>query len=281
MFPHTHSSQLPRACAGFGWGVFGSGFATTLSNVVACVITVSLLVKKGFFDPRDMLKPPPMDDLVYMLRAGLLLSVRSVITFGMVLYASSMCVRLGSTTQAGFEVIRQIWICTIQFFECLNVATQSLCASYLGAQNPYDANNVLQRVLTLGLLIASAIGLVVYLFQLPLLNFFTSDKAVIGEAIATLPMICLLFPADAAASAMDGGLLAAQQTGYLSGIQIVGAIAQYGVLAYLSQAGLVSVFSIWACLKLLTFARLIGGYWVNFLSPNSAYIAKPAPEGAS
>lgn len=53
---------------------------------------------------------------------------------GMVLYASSLCIRQGASYQAGFEVIRQLWIITIQFFECLNVATQALCATYLGKQ---------------------------------------------------------------------------------------------------------------------------------------------------
>ena len=198
----------------------------------------------------------------------------------MVLYASALCVRLGSTTQAGFEVIRQIWIFTIQFFECLNVATQSLCASYLGARDAPNARGVLRRVLFLGFAVSSAVGAAVWLLQGPVLAFFTSDAAVIREALLTLPMLCLMFPLDAAASAMDGGLLAAQQTGYLSGIQIAGAVGQYGVLVYLSSSGLVTVLSIWACLKLLTIARAGGGFYVNFLSPDSAYMGRGLPAKA-
>lgn len=61
---------------------------------------------------------------------------------GMVLYASSLCIRQGASYQAGFEVIRQLWIITIQFFECLNVATQALCATYLGKQEVRRAHGV-------------------------------------------------------------------------------------------------------------------------------------------
>lgn len=265
--------------AGFGWGVFGSGLATTISNWVAASITLGLLIKKGHLRPADMAKLPPAAEVVPMLRAGMLLSIRSIIAFGLVLYASALCVRQGSTMQAGFEVIRQIWIFTIQFFECLNVATQSLCAAYLGAKDRHNAHQVLWRVLFLGFVISSLTGIFVYLGQTPLLHFFTDDAAVIREAMHTLPLICVLFPADAVASAMDGGLLAAQQTGYLSGIQIVGAVVQYGFLAYLAQAGAVTVLTTWATLKLLTFARCLGGAYVNFLSPNSAY--RPLPAAAA
>ncbi len=43
-----------------------------------------------------------------MMRAGVVLSTRVLISFGMVMYASALCVRMGSTTQASFEVVRQV-----------------------------------------------------------------------------------------------------------------------------------------------------------------------------
>jgi Na+-driven multidrug efflux pump len=144
----------------------------------------------------------------------------------------------------------------------------------LGARDAPNARGVLRRVLFLGFAVSSAVGAAVWLLQGPVLAFFTSDAAVIREALLTLPMLCLMFPLDAAASAMDGGLLAAQQTGWLSGIQIAGAVGQYGVLVYLSSSGLVTVLTIWACLKLLTVARAAGGFYVNFLSPDSAYMGR-------
>ena len=53
---------------------------------------------------------------------------------GMVIFSSTLCVRAGATSQAAFEVVRQLFVLTIPFSECLSVATQTLCASYLGSQ---------------------------------------------------------------------------------------------------------------------------------------------------
>jgi Na+-driven multidrug efflux pump len=54
----------------------------------------------------------------------------------------------------------------------------------------------------------------------PVIAFFTSDAAVKAVAASTLPLVAVLLPLDAAASIMDGGLLAASQTDLLSVIQV-------------------------------------------------------------
>lgn len=54
----------------------------------------------------------------------------------------------------------------------------------------------------------------------PLVSFFTSDAAVQAVAATALPLVAVFLPLDAAASIMDGGLLAASQTDLLSAIQV-------------------------------------------------------------
>ncbi|GFH08592.1 multidrug and toxic compound extrusion protein, partial [Haematococcus lacustris] len=57
---------------------------------------------------------------------------------------------------------------------------------------------------------------------------------------------------------MDGSLLAAKQTDYMSAVQIAGSALQYGCLVWLSSNNLISSMSIWAVLKVLTIVR-VGG----------------------
>ena len=57
----------------------------------------------------DMLTPPSWDAVLPLLRAGIPLSLRNIISFGMVIYASLLCVRAGSVYQASFEVVRLVW----------------------------------------------------------------------------------------------------------------------------------------------------------------------------
>jgi Na+-driven multidrug efflux pump len=105
---------------------------------------------------------------------------------------------------------------------------------------------------------------------------FTNDAAVKLAAGATLPLVCALFPLDAAASIMDGCLLAAQQHDYLAAVQIVGSVAQFAALSWLVSNGQVNVMTVWGVLKLLTVFRTVGGVHANFLSPRSAYATRKA-----
>lgn len=73
-------------------------------------------------------------------------------------------------------------ILTIQFFECLNVATQSLAASYLGGGQISRARGVMVRMAALGSLVGAVVGMAVFVSQEPLTRFFTSDMAVISQA---------------------------------------------------------------------------------------------------
>jgi hypothetical protein len=136
------------------------------------------------------------------------------------MYASAMCVRLGAASQAAFEVIRQLWIVSIQLFECLNVATQSMAATLLGAGDRAGARALLARANWLSIAVGAGVGAGLLALQAPLVGIFTSDPTVAAMCAAIIPMIALLMPVDAGASIADGGFIAAGQTNTLSAIQV-------------------------------------------------------------
>ena len=49
-----------------------------------------------------------------------------------ILTATSMVTGLGAITMAAHEILRQVWIISIQAFMALDITAQSLVASYLG-----------------------------------------------------------------------------------------------------------------------------------------------------
>ncbi len=114
-------------------------------------------------------------------------------------------------------------ILTIQSFECLNVTAQSLCAAYLGAKNAPEARAVMLRLAALGGGVGSIVGIGMFLAQVPLASIFTKDPAVVKQVLMTMPMVAVFMPLDSLASIMDGSLMAAKQTDYLSAVQIIGA----------------------------------------------------------
>ena len=191
-------------------GVTGAALAAVLSSCVSCVTLWTLLIQKEIVRVEDIMVPPSKEAVLPLLRAGAPLAVRNLISFGMVIYASLLCVRAGSAYQASFEIIRLVWVLTIQFFECLNVATQALCASYLGSGDWENARAVMLRLTALGGIIGLGASLVVFISQHQLVSLFTKDTAVIHQVLMTLPMIAFFFPLDAVASIMDGSLMAAK-----------------------------------------------------------------------
>jgi Na+-driven multidrug efflux pump len=167
-----------------------------------------------------------------------------------------------------------VWIISITFFESLNVATQAMAAGFLGRHDRASAREVLQRALYLSCVIGLLLGLLLWATRGPLVGLFTKDAAVALLGGAVMPVIALCMPIDAGASIMDGGLIAAGQTNALSVIQVAGSLVQYAVLAILVSRGYDSVAYVWGVLKVLSLARLGGGYWLHFVSQRSAYLPR-------
>eukprot|EP00955_Chlamydomonas_euryale_P017780 189838-Chlamydomonas_euryale.AAC.7 len=153
---------------------------------------------------------------------------------------------------------------------------QAICAGYLGNGDAATARAVMLRLTTLAGTVGLGVGVVVFFGQEALANFFTKDAAVMAQVLLTLPMVACFMPLDAIASIMDGSLMAAKETDYLSAVQIAGAAVQYVVLIYMASNHLVSTVAVWSALKLLTVFRIGGGVLRNFLSPTSVYMT-PMP----
>eukprot|EP00879_Flechtneria_rotunda_P008430 GHRR01008831.1.p1 GENE.GHRR01008831.1~~GHRR01008831.1.p1 ORF type:complete len:403 (+),score=118.67 GHRR01008831.1:1447-2655(+) len=273
----------PLFIIGFDWGVWGAGMAATLSLWLSTCVLIGLMFKHKLLHLSDVLQPPKLHEVVPYLWKGLVLALRMVVTYGMVLSSSTLCIRTGAASQAAFEIMRQVWIITSQFYESLNVATQAMVAGLLGRGDTTSAMEVLQRALQLAFVTGLIFGLPLYLARGPVVGFFTRDTAVAALGVSCLPIVAGYMPLDAAASVVDGGLIAAGQTNSLSVIQMAGAVLQYIALAWIVAQGRVDLFSIWFVLKLSTVARLAGGAWVHFASSRSVYRRPPkvAPQAGN
>ena len=72
-----------------------------------------------------------------------------------------------------------------------------------------------------------------------------------------LMMLVLLQPLDAAACVMDGSLLGASETSYVSRAMIVNSLINLGMLLLVTKKLSCSLGSIWFTLKLMTVGRII------------------------
>ncbi|KXZ50515.1 hypothetical protein GPECTOR_16g690 [Gonium pectorale] len=271
----------------FHMDVVGAALASTTALLAPVVVNLGALVARGSLQPRHLLAPPGLAEVLPLLQRGAVLAGKNMVTFGMILFASTLCVRCGAAFQASFEVTRQFWMLTMPFFECLNVATQSLCATYLGKEDRTTARAMLLRLLFLGAATGGVAGTVVWAAHEPFVALFTTDPQVVQHVVSSLPLICAFFAVDALGSIMDGSLLAAKQSNYMSAVQVAGSAVQYAALSYVASSGHVSTLGIWAAIKVMSMVRTVGGSYRNFMSARSAYrdppgaAAGPSPVAAA
>ena len=245
---------------GLGWGVVGAALATSLSHWVTLTILGGMVIAKGHLRLDDLLRVPAWRDVAPMLRSGVLLSTRSILAMSMLMWATKLIAAFGAVSLAAHEVIRIIWVMSNQAFTSLDIATQSLVAFYLGRGDRRNAAGVYNRTLRLAVSIGVAVTAALLLNASALPAVFSRDPAVVAAVAGVLPLIAMLMPLDAAASVMDGVLLGAQESAWLSRTMVMTASCCAAGLLLCQRAGW-GILSIWFVIKFLTIGRLFGNSW--------------------
>jgi len=191
--------------------------------------------------------------------SGLALSMRSVVIMGTYVFATSLISSLGAVTMAASEIMRQVFILSVQAFTALDISSQALVASYLGKGDRVMARDVLFRTLQLGVAVGLLIGVAIYFARHKLPHLFSSDPRVQSIAARALPLLAVFMPIDAIAAVMDGGLLGASETDWVARASIVISLACLIGLFFAKRAFPTSLLALWGAMKLMTIGRVISG----------------------
>ncbi|KAL3150527.1 hypothetical protein ABBQ32_000344 [Trebouxia sp. C0010 RCD-2024] len=262
-----------------GWGVAGAGLATSVSQYASFGVMYYLMLKKGILRQQDMATVPGLAQVLPILQSGLSLSLRNVSSMVVILTATSMVTGLGAITMAAHEILRQVWILSIQAFMALDITAQSLVASYLGQRNRKRARGVLLRILQIGAAVGLTVGVVAFAARTAVPAIFTQDVFVCAEVQRVLPMVALFMPMDASAAIIDGGLLGASDTGYVAKTMLVTSALSFGALL-LSQRTQAGLLGIWLSLKVITTGRVLGGA-LRLASRRTSPLQKPPKVAAA
>ncbi|KAA6423129.1 MAG: hypothetical protein FRX49_07116, partial [Trebouxia sp. A1-2] len=256
-----------------GWGVAGAALATSASQYASFAVMYYLMLKKGILQQQDMRNVPGLAQVMPILKSGLSLSLRNVSSMVVILTATSMVTGLGTITMAAHEILRQVWIISIQAFMALDICAQSLVASYLGQGKRNQARAVLLRILQIGSAVGVIVGLVAFAGKSAVSTIFTKDLLVSREVQRVLPMVALFMPMDAIAAIVDGGLLGASDTAYVAKTMLVTSVLSFGalLLAQQLQGGLLGI---WLSLKVITTGRVLGG-GLRLASRKTSPLQKP------
>lgn len=239
------------------WGVAGAALATAASQWVSAAMLVFLLLKRKLLVWEHVSAGPPRPaELAPLARAAAALSVRNISTMGVIFLGTSMVSAAGAVSLAAHEVLRQLYVVSVQAFSALDVATQSLVANYIGSGSVRSAREVLARALAVAVAVGGAVGLALALAAGTLPAAFTRDPAVAAAAAAVVPLVAAFMPVDAAAAVLDGALLGASDTAWVARSTLaVSAVCLAALLG--ARAAGAGLFGVWAALKTLSTGRTV------------------------
>ena len=244
----------------FRLGVAGAALATSVSQILAFSLMISSLVQRGRLYFVHLLRVPRLSELVPLLSAGALLSIRTISLLATIAYATSIAAARGVIELAAYELCRQLWIFKATVLNSLTTAAQALVASAMAARTFKRAREIADHTLRL----ATGFGFILGIFAIAtgtaLPGLFTSSEAVSHRAAECIRVAALCAPLNGAVFALDGILAACEDYRYLaSAIALAclfGCIAISGVKA--CGGGAVGV---WCGMNFLMIARAIVLFW--------------------
>ena len=248
-----------------GWGIEGAAWAVVVCQGAAAAAFVVVLRKR--MTPASW--GPNLTVMRSLLRVGGELALRTGSLVAGLTIATSIAARIGTTTVAAWQVAMQLFLLLSLTLDAVAISAQALIATHLGAGEPGRARAVGERLISLGVYVGVALG-VVLLVSAPLLAGLFTDAADV-ERLATqlLIWVALLQPLGAIAFTLDGILIGASDTGFLA-LAMVGATVVFVasmLLLYGVDAGvwsLVGGMSAWMLVRAVTtVGRFRGTGWVR------------------
>jgi len=183
------------------FGAPGCGMATAVCMLLQMTVAWQILRRDPFyrrFHIGERIERPHRASLVALLRLGVPMGGSIMIEVTGFTFMAFFISRLGATPVAGHQIA--VNVVSMMFMMPLAIANASstLVAQRIGADDPRDARRLGWHGVELGVLIATLMGITVYLLREGILGLYTHDAPVIAIALPLLAWVAVFHVADAA-----------------------------------------------------------------------------------
>lgn len=239
----------------FHWDLVGAALAVVISQYIASLSLLYMIMKDGIFNLKDLGRlpdfakifdycdlPTPCDasliaqaspcrlalasstctstasrrySHVSAVSAGSQLLVRTISMQTFYTVMTSYGARMGTAVIAAHAIARQCASLEALIVDGLAVATQALVAMYLGQGQRQTARRLCSRLLFLGGIAGAGLGSILFLCSNPIARAFSNDPSVIYEATRALPLVAAVQLPAALAYIYDGIFLGARDFKFL------------------------------------------------------------------
>ncbi|XP_057983404.1 protein DETOXIFICATION 44, chloroplastic isoform X2 [Malania oleifera] len=239
----------------FGLGIGGAAIATVTSEYLIAFILVWKL------NDKVLLTTPNIDGrrVVNYLKSGGLLIGRTLAVLVTMTLATSMAATEGPILMAGHQICLQVWLAVSLLMDALALAGQAILASNYSQGNYGQARQVIYRVLQIGLITGSALGVILLLGFGAFSSLFSTDVEVLKIARSGVWFVAGSQPINAVAFVIDGLYYGVSDFGFAAySMFLVGLISSVFLLLAAPVYGLVGV---WTGLFLFMTLRVAAGIW--------------------
>ena len=254
----------PILIFGFGWGLAGAAWATTIAQWLGGSIFVLMFYqRRAAFSLR--LQWPGFGALRPLVGAGRALIIRSGALLTAFTLATAVATRQGEGVVAAHQVAVQLWIFLALVVDALAIAAQALVGLHFAGDLAL-ARAYSSRLLRWGVLEGLVLGAVMAAGWTVLPQVFTNDADVVAEVAGVYAFIVVMQPLNAVVFVWDGIAIGASRFGFLAGSTIVAALATAVVLAgvHVWDWGLPGV---WWALTAMMAVRFVSLAWWHRSGP--------------
>ncbi|HLY93248.1 MAG TPA: MATE family efflux transporter [Gaiellaceae bacterium] len=235
---------------GFHWGIAGSAAGTAIAQAgMGAAFVVELL------RPHADSKRPSLREIRPLLRIGRHILVRTTALIGSFVFAAAILTRMGDAQIGAHQIAFQLYIFLALILDAIAIAGQVIVGRMLGAGDAHGAYESAARMIGWSALVGLAFAVVLLPLAHVLPRAFTSDHAVLAQAVKLWPLFALMQPLAGAVFALDGILIGASDTSFLMW-SMLAASAVYVAIASLSLAYGWGIVGVWVGLDVLIALRL-------------------------
>ena len=195
-------------------GVSGAAWATVIANVVNAAVGAAILWapsnRRRYGTAKAFL--PSWDGIRRVARVGVPMGFGDFVEIASFSAFFALVGRIGTDALAANQIALQYMSLSFTVGIAFSMATSSLVAQELGADNPERAEAVGYRGVGLGMLAMGLIGLSYLIAPAALMGVFTDDASVIRAGVLILQLVALYQVMDAVAIVLAGALNGAGDT---------------------------------------------------------------------